>query len=325
MPTIIDVAKKAGVSKSTVSRVLSGQGYASQEATRKVQEAVRELNYVPNFLARNFRKSQTKTIGFIVNGSIKGAASFLEHFITIAESFGYEVILYSCQADKKRELDYLDFLKYKQVDAFFILTRSNDWPTILAYQQYGPLATWHRIDSKQIYSSYIDHYQVYLELGQELLAQKKRVLFVLNRRRTENTKSALRAITALKKHGLVAQNCFETDVAKLIATAQEGFDTVFFYMDKLACEFHYRWQKLKQPQLDIISLDNTTSSHLLDITSVDMDLKTQAQNCFSYLYNQLNQTTLPLQKKRPTLVIRQSWQPIQTKFKFLEVKTAVSY
>lgn len=172
MPTIIDVAKKAGVSKSTVSRVLSGKGYVSQAATQKVQAAVRELNYVPNFLARNFRKSQTKTIGFIVNGSIKSAASFLEHFITIAESFGYEVILYSCQADKKRELDYLDFLKYKQVDAFFILTRSNDWQTILNYHQYGPLATWHRIDSEKIYSSYIDHYQIYLELGQELLRQK---------------------------------------------------------------------------------------------------------------------------------------------------------
>lgn len=142
---------------------------------------------------------------------------------------------------------------------------------------------------------------------------------MLNQRRTENTKSALKAIATLKKQGLVAQNCFETDVAKLVTIAQEGFDAVFFYMDKLACEFYYRWQK--QSQLDIISLDNTTSSHLLDITSVDMDLKTQAQNCFIYLYNQLNQTDLPLQKKRPTLVIRKSWQPIQIKFNFLEIQS----
>ena len=41
------------------------------------------------------------------------------------------------------------------------LTRTNEWSVIEPYSAYGPLATWHRIDSPNIYSSYIDHYSGY--------------------------------------------------------------------------------------------------------------------------------------------------------------------
>lgn len=53
MATMLEVAKRAGVSKATVSRVLSGNGYVSQETKDRVFKAVAESGYRPNLLARN--------------------------------------------------------------------------------------------------------------------------------------------------------------------------------------------------------------------------------------------------------------------------------
>lgn len=57
MVSLDDVATRAGVSKSTASRVLNNRGYLSQKTIMKVQKAVQELNYQPNELARNLKKT----------------------------------------------------------------------------------------------------------------------------------------------------------------------------------------------------------------------------------------------------------------------------
>lgn len=66
MSTIGDVAKRAGVSKMTVSRVVNNSGYISQETRERVEQAIAELGYVPNALARSLRFKQTKTIALVL-------------------------------------------------------------------------------------------------------------------------------------------------------------------------------------------------------------------------------------------------------------------
>ncbi len=66
MSTIKDVAKKAGVSISTVSNVLNGKVSAENEKYKLVQEAVRELNYRPNYNAQNLKKAKTKLVGVLL-------------------------------------------------------------------------------------------------------------------------------------------------------------------------------------------------------------------------------------------------------------------
>ena len=61
-----DVAKKAGVSLSTVSLVVNASGYVSQDMRRRVEQAMRELDYIPNELARNLYRGRTGMIGVIV-------------------------------------------------------------------------------------------------------------------------------------------------------------------------------------------------------------------------------------------------------------------
>lgn len=61
-----DVAREAGVSTSTVSLVVNGNGYVSDEMVERVNQAMSKLNYVPNELARNFSRNQTNLVGVIV-------------------------------------------------------------------------------------------------------------------------------------------------------------------------------------------------------------------------------------------------------------------
>ena len=64
--TINDVAREAGVSKSTVSRVISNNERISKETKDKVNEVIKRLGYKPNLIARNLAKSKTRTLGVVL-------------------------------------------------------------------------------------------------------------------------------------------------------------------------------------------------------------------------------------------------------------------
>jgi LacI family asc operon transcriptional repressor len=64
MTTMLEVAKRAGVSKATVSRVLSGNGYVSQETKDRVFQAIEESGYRPNLLARNLATKRPRPWGW---------------------------------------------------------------------------------------------------------------------------------------------------------------------------------------------------------------------------------------------------------------------
>ena len=64
--TIKDIAKEAGVSKSTVSRVLNGTGYVREETKRKVEEVIKRYHYTPSSIARNLSRKESNTIGVLI-------------------------------------------------------------------------------------------------------------------------------------------------------------------------------------------------------------------------------------------------------------------
>lgn len=67
MTTMRDVAKRAGVTAMTVSRVINNSGYVSEEVRQKVETAIADLQYVPNDLASNFRRKQTQTMALMLS------------------------------------------------------------------------------------------------------------------------------------------------------------------------------------------------------------------------------------------------------------------
>lgn len=109
--TIKDVAKEAGVSLATTSRVLSGRGYSSEESRRKVHRAVRRLGYTPNDLARKLKQTRTDTIGLMITDIINPFYSFLANgVLDYARRLGYHVIVCATDEEPELEREYLNVL-----------------------------------------------------------------------------------------------------------------------------------------------------------------------------------------------------------------------
>lgn len=115
LPTIKDVAKAADVSVATVSRVLHNLSGYSDITKQKVLDAIEQLGYQPNAIARGLINKRTQTIGVLFpNVSSHFSAGLLHGIEEVAHEKGFSVIV--CNTDGLRTMKYLQVLREKQVD-----------------------------------------------------------------------------------------------------------------------------------------------------------------------------------------------------------------
>ncbi|MBE7725677.1 MAG: LacI family transcriptional regulator [Enterocloster citroniae] len=116
MATIKDVAREAGLTVGTVSRVLNNRGYISEATRENVYRVMKELNYQPNEVARSLSKSKTNTIGVIVPHIVHPYfAKLISNLEKAASDRGYKMLLCNSREDQNREQEYLDMLKSNRV------------------------------------------------------------------------------------------------------------------------------------------------------------------------------------------------------------------
>ncbi|MDC7287875.1 LacI family DNA-binding transcriptional regulator [Blautia schinkii] len=117
MASIRDVAQKAGVGVGTVSRVLNGSGYVSAETKKKIEDAIEELGYIPNELARNLFRNRTGIVGVIIPDV---EHPFFSNFVRQTEvalyNLGYKTMVCNTIGISNREKEYLDMLERNMVD-----------------------------------------------------------------------------------------------------------------------------------------------------------------------------------------------------------------
>ena len=116
MPTLKDVAQKAGVTVTTVSRVINNRGYLSEETKQKVNAAMNELHYRPNELARSLTKQTSNTIGVITpHITHPYYAQLISHIERAASSQGFKILLCNSKERHSREAEYIDLCKSNRV------------------------------------------------------------------------------------------------------------------------------------------------------------------------------------------------------------------
>ena len=123
MATIQDVARRAGVSVATVSRVINDQGNVRQDTVELVRQAIEDLGYHPNSMGRNLRQNRSNRI-LVLQPSI--ANPFYPNVIrgidATASAAGYQMILSDTNNDPEREGRYLSLLDGHVVDGAIITT-----------------------------------------------------------------------------------------------------------------------------------------------------------------------------------------------------------
>ncbi|HTI11448.1 MAG TPA: LacI family DNA-binding transcriptional regulator [Puia sp.] len=123
--SISDIARKAGVSVSTVSFVMNDKAVKmriSREVITKVENVAREMGYRPNQLARGLRTGKTKTIGLIVeNISNAFFASLAKTIEDEAKKYDYKVVYCSTDNDEAKARDLINMLSQRQVDGYIIV------------------------------------------------------------------------------------------------------------------------------------------------------------------------------------------------------------
>ncbi|MCL2068025.1 MAG: LacI family transcriptional regulator [Treponema sp.] len=118
---IKEVAKKAQVSLSTVSRTLNNSGYVSKETRQKVEKVVSELNYSRNMLARKFRTKKTHFIGLIIPDIANDFFAHLSKNIEfILQKNEYGLFLCNSEENPEKENFYINSLLDNQVEAIII-------------------------------------------------------------------------------------------------------------------------------------------------------------------------------------------------------------
>lgn len=120
-PTIYDVANEAGVSISTVSKVLNNTGSIAEKTRKRVKETMLELNYQPSVVASARKRIQN--IGLLIpniaNPFMAEIARGVENNL---RKFGFNLMICSTDNDLKNEIEYISILKQKYLDGIIIAT-----------------------------------------------------------------------------------------------------------------------------------------------------------------------------------------------------------
>lgn len=121
MSTILDVAHRAGVSKTTVSRYLNDNGPINVETAEKIRIAVKELGYSPNYLAQGMRTNKTRTIGIIIpDYSNPFYPELLQGIEDYARAHGYMTQLSNTHSDPVTEFKRIEEMVKRQIDGIVL-------------------------------------------------------------------------------------------------------------------------------------------------------------------------------------------------------------
>ncbi len=247
--SIKDVAREAGVSIATVSRVLNDVDVVNEETKKKVLEAINKLGYRPNIVARSLKTQKTRTIGIIIPDiSSQFYPEIVRGAEDVANIYNYNIMLCNTDLDPEKEMEYLRVLREKMVDGVLYMSTSleSNILELINELQFPVVLVETASKAADIPSVSIDNEKAGFD-GVDYLIKKgdKRIAYIGTHEDAENA-SALRYIgykKALEDNsiglnedivcfgGLKAQDGYEA-IANILQ--KENIDAVFCASDEIA-------------------------------------------------------------------------------------------
>ncbi|MBU3189076.1 LacI family transcriptional regulator [Clostridium bowmanii] len=123
--SIKDVAREAGVSIATVSRVLNDIDVVNEDTKKKVKDAIKKLSYRPNIVARSLKTQKSSTIGIIIPDiSNQFYPEIVRGCEDVANIYNYNIMLCNADLDVDKEMESLRILKEKMIDGVIYMSNS---------------------------------------------------------------------------------------------------------------------------------------------------------------------------------------------------------
>ncbi|CQR53364.1 LacI family DNA-binding transcriptional regulator [Paenibacillus riograndensis] len=182
-PTIKDVAQKANVSIATVSRVLNNLTGYSDKTKQKVNQAIKELGYQPNAIARGLINKRTQTIGVMFPKVSSAFSSDLLHGIDeFAHDSNYSVVVCNTDNDGKRTMKYLQLLREKQVDGIIFSSEvlSKEYYEVLESMKIPVVLVSSQTDFAKVPYVKVDDYQAVYDAIQFLISKGHRKIAMIS-------------------------------------------------------------------------------------------------------------------------------------------------
>ena len=176
MATVHEVARVAGVSAATVSRMLNGTAKVSDDKRRVIENAIERLNYKPNVLAQNLKTGSSRTIGILTQSLASGYfADAMAGVDDALQGTGYAPLIVSGHWHADEEAERIELLIARRVDGLVILSGKLKDEQILALSEQLPIVAFGRdLQGPRTYGFCLDNYRGAVDAVEHLVANGHR-------------------------------------------------------------------------------------------------------------------------------------------------------
>lgn len=323
--SMYDVARLAGVSHQTVSRVLNGHESLREETKAKVLKAMAQLNYRPNRAARTLATSKTNIIGVLASDANQfGPASLSQAIDTEARAAGYFVVSASiAEVSKASIADAVSHLLELSIEALVVIApQATVLDVVKPMAGNIPLVTIDSTERSDVFSVAVDNYQGarlatkhLIELGH------KKIIHVTGPKGWVEAASRIQGFKdEMAAHGLPASEPIEGDwtantgyeLGKTLATGKRNFTAIFVANDQMAIGILHAFHdaKISIPnQVSIVGFDDLPEAAHIEppLTTVRQDFNEVGKRAVALLLDELSgATNIRRERIIPKLKVRKS-------------------
>ncbi|MCI1591071.1 LacI family DNA-binding transcriptional regulator [Heyndrickxia oleronia] len=307
MANIREIAKLAGVSVTTVSRVINNHPYVSENKRKAVLKAMETLNYKRNIHAIHLAKGRSNMIGIVLpNIDHPYFSQFVEGVAEEAIKHHLQIVLFQTNYEIAKELDALESLRGNLIDGLIFCSRAISLDILYQYNDYGSIVLCEDSDQSIYPSISIPHEQAF-QFGLEYLIAKghTKIAYTLGRREGPNSFKRMQAYEKMMKR--INQNirkewifdkCLSiTDGSEVMSKfkALKEKPTAFLATnDQVAAGLLLGAKKLGYTvpnDIAILSFDNQPIAELMDISSISIPIKKIGALSVSTLLDTNNQSS----------------------------------
>lgn len=329
-PTIYDIARIAGVSTATVSKVFNKTGNISEKTRRRIMEICEELDYQPNVLASALTGKNTYSLGLLIPDMVNPFfAELARNVEDRAQELGFNLIICNTDNDMTKEVKYIQLLRQKSVDGIIVATGvRNDEILKELIDQHVPVALVARemsvlSTSTVLVDDFAGGYNAtshLIELGHRHIAVIAESMSVSSsKERVRGYRHALQEAGLPFDENLVLTSDFSIVAGRMTALSllsrEDRPSALFACNDLLAIGAIQAAKELNirvPDELSIVGFDNTILASITDppMTTVAQPIRAMGHRVVDLIIGEINESLTVKQRivLLPELIIRRSTQ-----------------